>query len=248
MVARTAFVAGASGSLGPAICRALAADGLSLAVHARSNRAVAERIVDELDGDHLALSGALDPDDGPSAPVRAAIERFGRIDVLVNAAHPPLGAITAVGELSLDELDRQLSGVRVHAALCRDVLPSMRSNRQGRIVLVSGALMRRPAPGFAAYGAAKAAAATLTRYIALEEGRHGVTANIVAPGRVVDPDEPDDLNSEQRRLAEDLERRLALGGFPSPDDVAAAVATLARPGAGAVTGQTIWITGGEPID
>lgn len=248
MERRTAFVAGATGKLGPAICRALASDGLALAVHAHSNASAATRVVDELAGDHLAVSGELASADGPSAPVRAALEHFGRVDVLVNAAHPPLGAIAPVGELDLAEFEAQLAGVLAHAALCRDVLPSMRANGDGRIVLVAGALMRRPAPGFAAYGAAKAAATTLTRYVALEEGRHGVTANIVAPGRVVDPDRPTQLTPEQQALTADLERRLALGAFPTPDDVAHAVASLVRPEGRAVTGQTIWITGGEPID
>ena len=82
----------------------------------------------------------------------------------------------------------------------------------------------------------------------MEEGKYGITANVVAPGRVVDPDEPDDIPPDKRQLAEELQRRLALGAFPSPDDVANTIISLVRPEGRALTGQTIWVTGGEPIE
>ncbi|MCB0965381.1 MAG: SDR family oxidoreductase [Ilumatobacter sp.] len=245
---RIAFVAGASGSLGPTLCRSLAAEGFSVVAHAHSNGGAVDGIVDSLDGDHLAVVGELASDDGPSEPVSRAIERFGRVDVLVNAAHPPWRSAAQVADLSLGDLSDQLTGVVTHAAVCRDVLPSMRSSGGGRIVFVAGALMRRPAAGFSAYGAAKAAAATLTRYIALEEGRYGITANIVAPGRIVDPNEPEDIPPDKQQLAEELRRRLALGAFPSPDDVANTIVSLVRHEGRALTGQTVWVTGGEPIE
>ena len=248
MSARVAFVAGASGNLGPTLCRSLAAEGLSVTAHAHSNREAVDGIVGSLDGDHLAVTGDLSSNKGPSDPVRAALDRFGRVDVLVNAAHPPWHSAAHVADMSLDDLRDQLSGVVAHAAVCRDVLPAMRSSGHGRIVFVAGALMRRPAAGFAAYGAAKAAAATLTRYIALEEGRHGITANIVAPGRIVDPNEPEDVPPDKLQLAEELQRRLALGTFPSPEDIADTIISLVRPEGRALTGQTIWVTGGEPIE
>ena len=100
-------------------------------------------------------------------------------------------------------LREQLGAVELHAALCARAIPAMRAAGWGRIVYVSGALMARPARGFGAYGAAKAAATVLTRYVALEEGESGITANIVAPGRVVDPsdDEPTGERAELARLS-----------------------------------------------
>jgi NAD(P)-dependent dehydrogenase (short-subunit alcohol dehydrogenase family) len=165
--------------------------------------------------------------------------------VLVNASHASMPPTRFV-DLTDDQLSSQLDSVRGHAFLCRRALPGMRERGWGRIVYVSGALMSRPAPGFSAYGAAKSAATTLTRYIALENGDAGITANIVAPGRVIDPEDDTPLTPPMQALAERLLERMALD-FPDADDVAGVVETLVGPRSGPITGQTLWVTGGEPI-
>lgn len=246
-ISRVAFIAGATGALGTAICNELAAAGMSVVVHAHSNSAAATTIAEQLPGDHLAVTGELMSNAEPSAPVQQALATFGRIDVVVNAAHPRLETSSPVATTSASDLQTHLDGVVMHASLCRDVVPTMRAQGNGRIVFVAGALMQRPAAGFGAYGAAKAAAATLTRYVALEEGRHGITANIVALGRVVDDELDEDLSHEKQHLASQLAARLALGSFPSSSDVARVISMLVQPAADAITGQTIWVTGGEPI-
>jgi NAD(P)-dependent dehydrogenase (short-subunit alcohol dehydrogenase family) len=167
--------------------------------------------------------------------------------VLVNAAHPAGGQAAPVGDLDPAELERQLGGVRAHHLLCRAALPAMRAAGFGRIVLISGALMARPAAGMGAYGAAKAAATALTRFLALEEGRHGITANIVAPGRVAEAGEPEPEDPALRALSARLRERMALSRFPSADDVAGTVVALTLPSFSPVTGQVVWVTGGEPI-
>jgi NAD(P)-dependent dehydrogenase (short-subunit alcohol dehydrogenase family) len=175
------------------------------------------------------------------------MESAGGADILVNAAHPATGGAT-VGDLDPALLQAHLSAVVLHAELTALVLPAMRTKQWGRIVYVAGALMARLYPGMGAYGAAKAAGSVLTRCVALEEGRNGITANIVAPGRVVDPDqEQGPLDPKWQALADRLLERAALGAFPSPADVAEAVLALVLPRAAAITGQTIWVTGGEPI-
>lgn len=242
-----AFVAGASGNLGGAICRELADAGVSLAVHSHTSSARAAALAESLPNRNVAVTGELVSEGRPSEPVKVALEAFGRIDVIVNAAHPRLDTWARVGDTSLADLNTHLSGVTAHASLCRDILPSMRANGFGRIVYVAGALMRRPAPGFGAYGAAKAAAATLTRFIALEEGKNGITANIVAPGRVVDPDSTEDPSTDKRELAAELRGRMALASFPTSIEVARIIRTLIQPAYDVITGQTVWVTGGEPI-
>lgn len=240
LAGRVAFVTGASGVIGRAICRSLAAAGARLVVQYRSN-------LPTLDGDGHSVVQADFAAPGWQANVAGALAAVGGADILVNAAHPATGGAT-VGELDPALLQSHLAAVVLHAELTALVLPGMRAKRWGRVVYVAGALMARLYPGMGAYGAAKAAGAVLTRCTALEEGRHGITANIVAPGRVVDPDkEEGPLDPKWQALADRLLERAALGAFPSPDDVAQAVLSLVLPSAAGITGQTLWVTGGEPI-
>ena len=245
LAGRTAFVAGATGPVGRAVVAALAAAGVRVGVHHRTGGAAAQELVEDLPGELVAVGADLTEPAALDAAVRAVEDRFGPVGVLVNAAHPRPPAPATVAATSAADLADQLAGVQVHAALLVRVVPGMRAQGFGRIVYVSGALMARPAPGHGAYGAAKAAASVLTRYTALEEGCHGITANVVAPGRVVDPGLEEPLDPEQADLSRRLLERMALPTFPTPQEVADVVlALLASP---AVTGQTVWVAGGEPI-
>jgi NAD(P)-dependent dehydrogenase (short-subunit alcohol dehydrogenase family) len=247
LTGRVAFVAGATGPIGQAVCRMLAASGASVAVHYRSQRDVAESVAASLPAPAVAVGADLTSAAEVERAIGTIADRLGSPLILVNAAHPPGSRPAPVAELGDDDLDRELSAVRMHALLCRAAVPAMRVARWGRVVYVAGALMARPAATFGAYGAAKAAASTLTRYLALEEGANGVTANVVAPGRVVDPADDRPLTPEQEVLAQRLLERMALPTFPTSDAVARVVLALLGPAGDAVTGQTVWVTGGEPI-
>lgn len=245
LAGRVAFVAGASGTIGRAVCRSLAGAGARLVMQYRSNPSTLMDLTGSGEG-HLAFAADFATPGWRDAAARA-LDEAGGADILVNTAHPATGA-APVGDLAPAILQAHLATVVLHAELSALVLPSMRAKRWGRVVYIAGALMTRLYPGMGAYGAAKAAGAVLTRSLALEEGRNGITANIVAPGRVVDPDKDEGpLDPKWQALADRLLERAALGAFPSPADVAEAVLSLVRPGAAGITGQTIWVTGGEPI-
>ncbi|MFC9980638.1 SDR family NAD(P)-dependent oxidoreductase [Gordonia sp. NPDC127522] len=237
MTTTVALVAGATGPLGRAIVGLLSDNGIHVGALSRSG-----------DLPRGARWGAA-CDITDAAAVDAAISdleaRLGPVEVLINAAHPPAPGETRIAQLGSNELASQLAGVTGHAALCARVIPGMRSAGRGRIVYLAGALMARPIPGHGAYGAAKAAATTLTRFIAVEEGRAGITANIVAPGRVVDPGDPVDTDPGWVAAADALTTRMSLSDFPTSHDVATTVLSLVTNAA--VTAQTIWVTGGEPI-
>lgn len=243
--ADVALVAGGTGPIGRAVATALATRGLRVAVHGRTRLTRAQELIDRLPGEHLAVGGDLTDPAALDAAVGAVERALGPVAVLVNAAHPGLAEPTRVADGNRDDLERQLAAVSAHAQLCARVVPGMRTLGRGRVVYVSGALMSRPAVGFGAYGAAKAAATVLTRYLAMEEGRHGITANIVAPGRVVDPDDRTPLTPEQHALSAKLLERMALPSFARAQDVADAVTALVE--SPALTGQVLWLTGGEPI-
>ncbi len=243
---RVAVVTGATGSIGRVICRVLAERGATIAALWGTREDAATELIAALPGSGHVTAG-IDLADRSS--IEAALadvrERAGSVSVLVHAAHPGTGSPRPVADLDPAVLATQLVTVDAYAALCAAVLPGMRGQGWGRVVLVSGALMTRPAPGFGAYGAAKAAAATLTRYLALEEGRNGVTANIVAPGRVVPDVGEESPDPERAELARQLLARTALGRFPTHGQVADAVRVLVE--SEYLTGQTLWVTGGEPI-
>jgi NAD(P)-dependent dehydrogenase (short-subunit alcohol dehydrogenase family) len=237
---RVAFVVGGSGRLGSAICRDLAARGARVAVGYRGSREAAHQVAEEVGG--VAVRIDTDDDRAISDAFATAQDELGVVTIVVDTAHVESDP-RAIADQDRDFLGAHLRAVQGFAAVARRALPPMREQHWGRIVYVSGALMSRPHAGFGAYGAAKAAATTLTRYLALEEGRAGITANVVAPGRVADP--ADDLDGARRELSDLLLSRTALGAFPTAADVAATVGTLVC--SPQLTGQTVWVTGGEPI-
>lgn len=247
MAGMSALVAGATGPIGRATARRLAAAGASVAVHCRNNMAAARELADSLPGASVAVAADLTDPAALNEAVGTVEAALGPIAVVVNAAHAPFPGACTIADLDLALLQEQLAGVLGHAALCRRVVPGMRGTGRGRIIYVSGALAARPAAGFGAYGAAKSAAATLTKYLALEEGRFGITANVVAPGRVVEEADAAEMDQAMSGLAQQLRGQLALNDFPSPEDVADVISMFAGPASDAVTGQVVWVTGGEPI-
>jgi NAD(P)-dependent dehydrogenase (short-subunit alcohol dehydrogenase family) len=192
------------------------------------------------------------------ALVEAAVERFGRIDVLVNNAGLAIGLSPVVELTDADwqvNLDVMAGGVfKCSRAAARTLIEQ---GDGGRIVTVASQAGLVGQPWLAAYCAAKFAAIGFTQSLAHELGPHGITVNAVCPGTVMTPllDVPGGIFDVYPRLAgitrEQYERKLLrtipLGRYETPDDVAAAVAFLASDDAAYITGEALNVSGGQTI-
>ena len=245
LAGKVALITGAGRGFGRAIALAFAREGARVAANYLGSQAGAEAVVAEagrLGVEAVALRGDVAREDDVKALVAATLERFGRLDVLVNNAgimvRAPMLAVPA-------EECRRMFDVNVTGTmLCsRHALPAMIERKGGRIINLSSQLAQRAVGGggFAAYAATKGAIESLTRALAAEVGAHGITVNAIAPGGI-ETDMSRDVMTEEyrtRRLAE-----LPLRRFGGVDDVAYCAVVLASDEAGYLTGQILHPSGG----
>ena len=173
------------------------------------------------------------------ALVGAVIERFGRIDVLVNNAG--IQKPQALTETSLDDWERMMA-VHLRGAFlcCREVAPAMIRQRSGRIIVLTSQLAYLGRPRYTAYSAAKGGLATFTRALAQELAPHGILVNAVAPGLIDTGFDPLPEAAKRAHAAS-----LPLGRLGTPDDLVGAFVFLASDESRYFCGQTLHPNGGE---
>jgi len=194
-------------------------------------------------GRGVVVCDVTDPDDVQRA-VDAVLERFGRIDVLVNnAGITGSPAATVLHETPTEEWDR-VHAVNVRGPfLCsRAVLPAMIEQRAGHIITIASVAGLVAFPGRAAYTASKGAAVMLTKSIAVDYAKYGIRANAVCPGMVYTP--MTSWRLDQPELREQIEQQIPLGRVARPEEIAEAVAVLASGQLGYLTGHPLVIDGG----
>jgi len=245
---RVALVTGASRGIGRGIAEELAAAGAAVIVNYRRDDEAAQDAVHAIEaagGRAVAVRASMSELDEVDALADAALEAYGRVDIVVNNA-----GIASRGNTVVDTDPAELQRLMVThafsaARLAQRLLPQMRERRRGHIVMISSSEVAHMRAGGAPYNMAKAALEALALTLAKEEVAHGVRVNIVAPGLVVT-----DMGAKlvRAKLGVDditeLDAAQPLGRVTRPADVAQVVRFVVSQGADMVTGQRIVVDGG----
>ncbi|MDA8217949.1 MAG: SDR family NAD(P)-dependent oxidoreductase [Dehalococcoidales bacterium] len=242
---RVALVTGASGGIGKAICGRLAGEGADVVCHYNKDMAgvdAAAAAVRESGRQALVVQANLAVAAEARKIVHQAVERFGRLDVLINNAgtYPRSWAL----ELTEEEWDLVLDTNLKGTFMCSQAAaPIMKRASWGRIVNMSSIARKGQARG-AHYSASKAGIVGLTRALAIEWAPE-ILVNAIAPGLIDTPQPRQGLTEEQ--IAERA-RALLIPRIGTPDDIARVVLFLLSDGGSWMTGQVLSVNGGDPRD
>ena len=238
---RVALVTGASQGIGRATSLALASAGAKVAAAARNVEKLAAVVakIAAAGGEALAVSMDVADAERVKAGFKQTLERFGKLDILVNNA-----AITRDGlavRMKPDDWEAVLRTNLTGAHLCmQQALGAMLRQRYGRIINVTSVVARTGNAGQANYVAAKAGLIGLTKAIAIEVASRSITVNAVAPGFIATPmTEP-----LPQKVKDETVARIPLGRMGTDAEVAAAIVFLASEEAGYITGHVLDVNGG----
>ncbi len=240
-----AIVTGASRGIGRATALTLAQAGASVMINYVSNDAAAEAVRDEITasgGRAVVYKADVSAPDQAAALIDAALQEFGRIDILVSNAG--ITRDNLLMRMKEEDWDLVLN-VNLKGAFntTKAVLKPMLKARSGRIIAISSIIGLRGNPGQANYAAAKAGLIGFVKSVAREVGSRGITVNAVAPG-FIDTEMTRGLNEA---VKEKMLSEIPLGRFGQPEDVARVVSFLASDDAAYITGQVIPVDGGLAI-
>lgn len=238
---KVAVVTGASQGIGRDTALALSAAGAKVVVAARNEEKLGVLVKDIVaaGGEAFAVKMDVSDADQVKAGFKQVVEKFGRLDILVNNA-----AITRDGlamRMKAEDWDAVIRTNLTGAHLCiQQALPTMMKARAGRIINIASVVAQMGNAGQANYVAAKAGLIGLTKAIAMEIASRNITVNAVAPGFIETP--MTDMLGD--KVKDDLKTRIPLRRMGSARDVAAAIVFLASDEAAYITGHVLDVNGG----
>jgi 3-oxoacyl-[acyl-carrier protein] reductase len=239
---RVAIITGGGHGIGKAYARRLAEEGAAVVI-AELDGAAAERVAAEVGGLAVRTDVAHEPSVAEMA--RRTLERYGRIDILVNNA--AIFATVPMSRAPFDEIDPEewdrMMAVNLRGTwlACRAVIPQMRKQRYGKIINISSGTALKGSASRIHYVTSKAGIIGFTRTLAMEVGRDNICVNCIAPGSTLSEENADEAIVKYRQAAASSR---ALQRLQRPEDLVGAVAFFASADSDFITGQTLVVDGG----
>jgi NAD(P)-dependent dehydrogenase (short-subunit alcohol dehydrogenase family) len=242
LTGKVALVTGGANGVGRAICLALASEGAAVAVNFRRSCEEAQAVVGEIareGGKAIAIGADVSQLDQVKSMVAEVAGEFGRLDILVNNAG--VAQRQRFAETTPEDWRRQIDTCLYGAIhCCHAAAPHLEKGGAGRIVSLIGDSSRVGESGLSIVAAARAGVIGLSKSLAREMGRSGVTANVISLGLVETAHDRDWVEANREKLV----RLYPLSRLGQPEDVAPLVALLASEHGGWITGQVISVSGG----
>lgn len=247
LTGRTAIITGAARSIGATIARRYAAEGANVVINDRSHAENAQQVVEEIKrhgGEAFFYQADVSNEDEVAGLVAAAIQRYGKVDILVNnAAVDPRKKWYEITEAEWDSI----MGINVKSQfLCaKAVFPSMRASNYGKIINVSSVTYFTGQANFLHYVASKGAVIGFTRALAREVGEHHITVNCITPGAVKTETEEEKVGAEALiGVDEILAEKQTFSRRMISADIEGTFVFLASADSDFMTGQTLNVDGG----
>ena len=253
LTGKVAIVGGASKGLGRACAQVLAQEGATVALCSRTQRDLdkaTQEIRDTTGRDALAFAGDLDRHETIRDFIAATVQRFGRVDILINnSGGPPLArAHNATEEQWATALQRSLL---FFARMSREALPHLKRSGAGRIINILAATVYNPIPNLALSGVTRLGVVAFAKSLADEVGRDGILINNVCPGSIMTERMLSNVTSRAKELGISVDDAVAqraaetaVGRVGKPEELAYLVAFLASSRSSYITGTTMLVDGG----